>query len=101
LEEARKRLFEQGQRLAKLLLNNAGLTMNGTELPYIYKSLNVAGKNNYISAVMMINAEINKRLGKERSQASTEEFKRIDLDDVLQIVVRRVLKAKGEYESQA
>lgn len=100
-EEAKKRLFEQGQRLAKLLLNNAGLTMVGTELVYKYKSLNVTGKNNYISAVMMINAEINKRLVKERSQASTEEFKQIDLDDVLQTVVRRVLKAKGEYEKQA
>ena len=100
-EEAKKRLFEQGQRLAKLLLNNVGLTMVGTELVYKYKSLNVTGKNNYISAVMMINAEINKRLVKERSQASTEEFKQIDLDDVLQTVVRRVLKAKGEYEKQA
>ena len=100
-EEAKRRLFEQGQRLAKLLLNNAGLTMVGTELIYKYKSLNVTGKNNYVSAVMMINAEINKRLVKERSQASTEEFKQIDLDDVLQTVVRRVLKAKGEYEKQA
>jgi len=101
LEEARKRLFEQGQRLAKLLLNNTNLAMAGTELVYKYKSLNITGKNNYIAAVMMINAEINKRLGKERSHASSEDFRAIDLDDVLQTAVRRVMKAKGEYEKEA
>lgn len=100
LEEARKRLFEQGQRLAKLLLNTVDLSMIGTELVYRYKSLNVTGKNNYICALMMVNAEINKRLGKERSQVSTEEIKRIDLDDVLQTIVRRVMKARADYENQ-
>ena len=99
-EEARKRLYEQAKRLAKLLLNHVSLAIAGTELIYKYKSLNVAGKNNYICAVMMVNAEINKRLGKERAQASTEEFKDIlnDLDDVLQTISRRVRKAKSEYE---
>ena len=49
---------------------------------------------------MMVNAEINKRLGKERAQASTEEFKDVlnDLDDVLKTISRRVRKAKSEYE---
>lgn len=99
-EEARKRLFEQGQRLAKLLLNNVNLSMHGKEIPYKYKSLKIAGKNNYVSALMMVNAEINKRLGKERDQASAEEFKQIlgDLDDVLQKLVRRVRKARSEFE---
>ena len=98
--EAKKRLYEQAQRLAKLLLNHVGLSMIGTELTYKYKSLNVSGKNNYVSALMMINHEINKRLGKERAQASTEEFKHVldNLDDVLQTLVRRVHKAKTEYE---
>ena len=53
---------------------------------------------------MMVNAEINKRLGKERAQASAEEFKQVldNLDDVLQILARRVWKAKSDYEkSQA
>jgi excisionase family DNA binding protein len=101
LEEARKRLFEQGKRLAKLLLNNVGLSMAGTELIYKYKSLGITGKNNYIAAVMMVNSEINRRLGKERAQASSEEFKQVDLDDALQVVVRRVWKAKGDYEKEA
>ena len=50
---------------------------------------------------MMINAEINKRLGKERTQATTEDLKCIldDLDDVLQTISRRVRKAISEYEN--
>jgi nitrate reductase assembly molybdenum cofactor insertion protein NarJ len=74
--------------------------MTGTELIYKYKSLRLAGKNNYISALMMVNSEINKRLGKERSQASTDEFKQIldNLEDILQTLARRVRKAKSDYE---
>ena len=101
-EEARKRLYEQAQRLAKLLLNNVGLSLTGTDLTYKYKSLNISGKNNYVSALMMVNHEINKRLGKERAQASTEEFRQTldNLDDLLQVLVRRVHKAKMEYEKK-
>ena len=100
--EAKKRLYEQAQRLAKLLLNHVALSMIGTELTYKYKSLNISGKNNYVSALMMVNHEINKRLGKERTQASTEEFKHVldNLDDVLETLVRRVHKAKTEYEQK-
>jgi DNA repair protein RadD len=99
-QEAKKRLYEQAQRLAKLLLNHVELSMTGTELTYKYKSLKITGKNNYVSALMMVNAEINKRLGKERTQASTEEFKKIldNLDDLLQTLARRVRKAKSDYE---
>ncbi|MBV2137076.1 MAG: DEAD/DEAH box helicase family protein [Candidatus Thiodiazotropha sp. (ex Ctena orbiculata)] len=99
-EEARKRLNEQAKRLAKLLLNHVELSMTGTEMTYKYRSLQVAGKNNYVSALMMVNAEINKRLGKDRAQASTEEFKQIlsNLDDLLQCLARRVRKAKSDYE---
>jgi DNA repair protein RadD len=99
-EEAKKRLFEQGQRLAKLLLNHVELGMAGTEMIYKYKSLKLTGKNNYVSALMMVNSEINKRLGKERGQATTEDFKAIlgSLDDILQTLARRVRKAKAEYD---
>ncbi len=101
-EEAKKRLYEQAQRLAKLVLNNVNLSMMGTELTYKYKSLNVSGKNNYVSALMMVNHQINKRLGKERAQASTEEFRDVidDLDDILQTLVRRIHIAKAEYEQK-
>ena len=100
LEEARKRLFEQGSRLAKILLNNVDVSMTGRELPYKYTSLNVTGKNNFIAAVTMVNREINRRLGKEREQCSTEDFKVVldSLDDIVQALVRRVKKAQSEYE---
>ena len=85
-EEAKKRLYEQGQRLAKLLLNHVELDINGTEIPYKFKSLKLTGRSNYICALMMVNAEINRRLGKQRDQASTEEVKTIleSLNDILQ-----------------
>ncbi len=99
-EEAKKRLYEQGQRLAKLLLNHVELDMNGTEIPYKFKSLKLAGRGNYICALMMVNTAINERLGKQRDEASTEEFKTIldSLDDILQPLVRKLRKVKGDYE---
>ena len=102
LEEARKRVFEQGSRLAKILLNHAALDMNGREIPYKFTSLGVIGKNNFIAAVTMVNHEINHRLGKEREKCSVEEFKEVTdaLDDILQTLVRRLKKAKSEYEKR-
>ena len=102
LEEARKRLNEQAKRLAKLLLNQFNLSMAGTDLTYKYKSLKITGRNNYVSALMMVNQEINKQLGKERAQASVEEFRQIldNLDGLLQTLIKRVHAAKSEYEKK-
>lgn len=99
-EESRKRLNEQAKRLASVLLNHVELNMAGTELVYKYRSLRLNGKNNYICALMMVNKEIEKRLGKDRQKASTEEFRSVldNLEDLLQVLVRRVRKAKGEYD---
>ena len=99
-KETRKRLNEQAKRLAKILLNRFELSTSGTEFIYKYTSLNLSGKNNYVSALMMVNREINKQLGKERAQASTEEFKQIlsGLDSLLSTLARRVHTAKAEYE---
>jgi DNA repair protein RadD len=99
-EEARKRLNEQAKRLANLLLNHVALTHAGTELTYKYKSLKLTGRNNYVSALMMVNAEMQKRLGKDRSEASTEEFRNLldNLDDILQLLARRVRKVKADYD---
>lgn len=101
-EEARKRLDEQAKRLANLLLNNTELTIAGTELAYKYRSLKLSGKNNFICALTMVNGEINKRLGKTRAQAATEDFQYVldNLDDLLQTLVRRVLKTKAEYDKK-
>ncbi len=102
LEESRKRVGEQGHRLAKILLNHAQLGMEGREIPYKYTSLGVTGRSNFVAAVIMVNHEINKRLGKERDQCSVEEFKAIldTLDDILQTLVRRLKKAQSEYEKR-
>lgn len=99
-EEARKRMNEQSKRLANVLLNHVELTMAGTELVYKFKSLKLTGRNNYVCALMMVNREIEKRLGKDRAQASTEEFRVVldGLEDLLQLLVRRIRKARGEYE---
>jgi DNA repair protein RadD len=74
--------------------------MAGTDLVYKYRSLKLTGKNNYVCALMMVNKEMEKCLGKDRAQASTEEFRSVldNLDELLQILVKRVRKAKADYE---
>ncbi len=102
LEESRKRTAEQGQRLAKIVLNHVGLSMEGREILYKYRSLGVTGRTNFVAAVMMVNHEINERLGKDRHDCSTEEFQALldSLEDILQTLVRRLRKAKSEYEKR-
>jgi DNA repair protein RadD len=102
-EEARKRLNEHSKRLAGILLNHVDLKIAGTELAYKYRSLKLNGKSNYVCALMMVNKEMEKRLGKDRQQASTEEFRALlcDLDDLLQVLVRRVRKAKADYDKNS
>ena len=100
--EARKRLGEQVQRTAKILLNNTNLQIVGTEIPYKYSALNARAKNNYVAALMMINNEVNKQLGKDRKDCSTQEFKTTiaSLEKILQLLVRRIKKAQSDYEKQ-
>ena len=100
-EEAKKRLYEQGQRLAKILLNNAKLSVSGRELTYKYRSLGATGNSNYVSAVMLVNAEIRKRLGKDRNEATIEDFQAVlaAIDEILQTLVRRVHKAMSEHDN--
>lgn len=101
-EEARKRLNEQTKRIAKILLSNVGLEMNGREIPHRYTNLNVPAQNNFVAALMMVNNETNTRLGKDRKDCTTEEFKEaIDsLEEILRSLVRRLKKAKSDYEKQ-
>jgi len=102
LEEARKRVNEQGTRLAKILLNHVELSMDGREIPYKYNSLGFTGRTNFVAAVMMVNHEVNERLGKERNRCSSDDFKRIldSLEEILQTLVRRLRRAKSEYEQR-
>lgn len=96
-EEAKRRLNEEAKRLAKLLMNHAEVNLQGRE--FINYGLG-NGRNNYVCALMLVNKAINKELGKERDQASNEEFRAIldNLDNLLQGLVRRVRKAKADYE---
>jgi DNA repair protein RadD len=100
LEEARKRVSEQGKRLAKILLNNANLEMEGREIPYNYTSLQLTGRSNFIAAVMMVYQEINKRLGKDRADCTVEDFKAVldSTEQILRALVRRLKKAQRIYE---
>jgi DNA repair protein RadD len=102
-EETKKRLYEKVSYHAKILLNNAGLQMPGTELAYKYTKLGVSGQNNFSCAVIMINREVKKILGKERDECSTEELQAATskLDDVLKKLVRQIKKVQGDYEKQA
>jgi DNA repair protein RadD len=89
-------------RTATLVLNHVKLKMDGREIPYKYKTLGATGRTNFVAAVMMVNHEIFKRLGKERSACSVEDFKGVldQMEDVLQSIARRVRKAQSEYDKQ-
>jgi DNA repair protein RadD len=99
-EETKKRLYEKVKSNAKILLNNAGLQMSGTELAYKYTSLGVSGQNNFACAVIMINREVKNVLGKDRDKCSTEELQAATakLDDVLKQLVRQIKKVQNDYE---
>ena len=95
-EEAKKRLYEQGQRLAKLLLNHVELDMNGTEIPYKYKSLKLSGRSNYVCALMMVNYEIRQRLGEgHRSRRGRLQNHLDSLVDILPIPRQEAQKSQG------
>lgn len=100
--ETKKRLDERIIRTATILLNNVSLQMAGMEIPYKYHSLNLRAKNNYVGAIMMVNGEINKQLGKERKDCSTQEFQSAtdSLENILQLLVRKIKKAQSDYEKQ-
>jgi DNA repair protein RadD len=101
-QETKKRLYEKVSSNAKILLNNAGLQMSGTELAYKYTSLGVSGQTNFACAVIMINREVKKILGKEREKCSTEELQAAagKLDDVLKQLVRQIKKVQNDYEKR-
>ena len=102
-KEARRRLDEQVKRTATILLNNVELKAGGTELPYKYRTLGVPAVNNYVAALTMVNSAIDKQLGKERKDCTTDEFKTAvdSLEGILQTLVRRVKKTQSEYEKNA
>jgi excisionase family DNA binding protein len=96
--EARKRLNEEVNRSAKLLLNRLGLQFGSGDLCFNY-GVGVTG-NNFVAAVQLVNRELDRLLGIEpgsRGRLTTEQFVTAtkSLDAVLDKLTRR-LKAKQE-----
>lgn len=96
--EARRRLNEEVNRCAKLLLNRLGLKFGGFDIAFKY-GIGVTG-NNFVAAVQVVNKELDRALQIEpgsRGQLKTEQFISAtqSLDEILNKLTRR-LKAKQE-----
>ena len=96
--EARRRLNEEVNRCAKLLLNRMGLQFGGLELSFKF-GIGVTG-NNFVAAVQLVNKELDRVLQIKpgsRGQLKTEQFISAtqSLEEVLNKLTRR-LKAKQE-----
>jgi DNA repair protein RadD len=95
-QEARKRLVEEAQRTAKLLLNRLGLEYGEHDLAFKICPGSVKGPN-FVAAVQMVNRELDRFLGiknKERSLLKTEDFVRgrDGLEDILNSLTRTIKK---------
>ena len=97
--EARKRLTEEANRTAKLLINRIGLDYGGRELAFKY-ALGTTGSN-FVAAVQMVNREVDKVLGIQpgkRGTLKTEDFVRgmEVLEGVLDTLTRRIKKRMSD-----
>ena len=96
--EAKKRLYEEVNRTAALLLNNCDLKTGGAEIPYKYK-LGVSAKNNFVAAIQLVNKKVNKFIddSKPRIKWTTEEFQKAkdQLPIILNSLVREIKKAQN------
>jgi len=94
--EARKRLKEEVNRTAKVLLNRLGLDFNGKDIAYKLLPGRATG-NNFVAAVQLVHNEVNKRIGVksgQRDRLKTEDFIRAQeiLDDVINALTRQLKK---------
>lgn len=94
--EARKRLSEEVNRAARLLLNRLGLDAGGSEISFKLTPGATTGSN-YVAAVQLVNHEVNKLLGinsGQRAMLRTEDFVRGQdcLPDVLDHLTRLLKK---------
>ncbi len=98
--EARRRLNEEVNRCAKLLLNRLGLSFGGFDIAFKYLA-GVTG-NNFVAAVQLVNKELDRSLQIEpgsRGQLKTEQFISASqsIEEILNKLTRR-LKAKQMEE---
>ncbi len=98
-QEAKKRLNEEAQRTAKLLLNRTDLKREGVELPRKLKP-ELGAKNNFIAALQMVNEGIAKKVGdgRKRPEWSSEEFQSAMelLPSVLDGLVREIKRVQND-----
>jgi superfamily II DNA or RNA helicase len=97
--EARKRLKEEANRTAKILLNRLGLDYGGRELAFKYTP--GATGSNFVAAVQIVNRELDKVLGIQpgkRGTLKTEDFVRGigALESVLDTLTRRIKKRMSD-----
>jgi len=97
-QEARKRLKEEVNRTAKLLLNRCDLQMNGREIAFKLYPGPVTGTN-FVAAVQLVNNELKKQLENlglsgQRDKMKTEEFTRAQelMEDILNSLTRLLKK---------
>ena len=97
-EEARRRLYEEVQRTANLLLNRTSLTREGRELPFKLKP-EIGATSNYTSALTMVNQSVAKMVGegRKRHEWSIEEFTEAldQLPNILDRLVREIKKLQN------
>lgn len=94
-KEAKKRLNEQVGTHANILLHNTKLSRTSRELVNKF-NLGANAQNNYIAAVQLLNAQVNKTVPGERKRAewTLEEFKnaQAQLPDITVRLVRQIIK---------
>lgn len=101
-QEARKRLKEEVNRTAKLLLNRCDLQFNGRDIAFKLYPGPVTGTN-FVAAVQLVNKELKKRLegsgvSGQRDRMKTEEFTRAQgfLEDILNSLTRLLKKRMAD-----
>jgi DNA repair protein RadD len=96
--EAKRRLHEEVQRTAKLVLNICELEMSGREMPYRL-NLGVSGQTNFVCALQLLNTRVNRLVSPEkpREQWTTYELlaAKDNLPDIKQRLVREIKRAQA------
>lgn len=92
--EARKRLYEQVNRAASMLINRLEVNRNSREIV----NTGVHAANNYAAAVILINQEIAKKRPSPRADWKSEDFKKAaeEIDSILNSLTRTYKKKFNE-----
>jgi excisionase family DNA binding protein len=100
--EARKRLNEEVNRTAKLLLNRLGLEFNGKDIAFKIFPGRVTGSN-FVAAVQLVHSAIDKKLNiksGQRNRLKTEDFIKAQemLDPILDSLTCQFKKREAEND---